>query len=171
MAERTVQTELEMLEIEERRLRLELMKEQVAAMQSRKDQQARNRRDQAKTEEFNRRKVANEQAACSHKKGGIGIEGVFKGGAAEYSVVKHTEPWGETYVKCQRCGKEARDPFFMMRKRNPERVGAYRKANKREYEKTMREYTEWMNLPTDNSPSGGTIFGIQRDVDYEAAAV
>ena len=164
-------SELEKLEVEERKLRLEVMREQVAQIHAQKDQAQRNRQRQAQTEEHNRVQRELQQSACPHRKGGTGVKGVFAGGAAEYSVIKHTEPWGETYVTCQRCGKEWRDPFFMLRRTNPARVAAARKADKRGYDRIMKEYKEALDLPTDNSPSGGTVFSIQRDVEYESTSV
>lgn len=164
-------TELEMLEVEERKLRLELMREQVGQIQAKKDQTARTRRDQAATEAFNRRKTEIEQENCPHKKGGRGIEGIFSGNSSDYSVIKHTEPWGETYVKCQRCGKEWRDPFFMLRKTDPQRVALAKEKDPRDYNLAMKSYKEALEFPTDNSPSGGAIFGIQREVDFAEANV
>jgi hypothetical protein len=164
-------TEFEAMELEERKLRLELMKDQVATLQAAKDKRRINLLNQKQSDDFNRAKTAREQAACSHRKGGKGIEQIFKGGDSEYSVIKHTEPWGETYVKCQRCGKEARDPFYMLRKLNPAKVSEAKKKDAREYNRIMAEYKQWMDFPTDNSPSGGTVFQIQRDVDYDAVAV
>lgn len=169
-AEQPEMTELEQLELEERRHRVALMRDQVAKIEAKKDQELRNRRQQLLIEEKNKAKVSAEQNACAHKKAGRGIEGIFTGSAAEYAVIKHTEPWGETYVKCQRCGKEWRDPFFMLRKLDPRQVSNYKKANKTEYEQQMKDYKWAMELPTDNSPSGGTIFGIERDVEFAARA-
>jgi|GEM_PF-2400110 len=169
-ATKSPNTELEQLEIEERKLRLELMKEQVGQIHAQKDQAARNRQRQSDTERHNRRQTQLQQDACSHKKAGTGVKGIFAGSAAEYSVIKHTEPWGETYVMCQRCGKDVRDPYFMLRKTDPKRVSAAKKADPRGYAAAMQKYKEWMDLPTDNSPSGGTIFNIQRDVDFESAS-
>ena len=162
-------TELEEIELEERRLKLELMREQVETIRSKRESNRRKRADQARTEEFNRRKVLNEQASCAHRKGGRGILGIFSGNASDYSVLKQTEPWGETYVKCQRCGKEWRDPYFMLRKTAPEKVAAARKANPKEYKRLMDEYRAALDFPTDNEPSGGAVFGIQRE-GIEAAA-
>lgn len=163
-------TELQQLELEERRHRTALMREQVAQLASRNEQKERARREQVHTEMANRRKREAQQAQCAHRKAGRGIEGIFSGSAPEYCIIKHTEPWGETYVTCQRCGKEWRDPFFMMRKLDPKKVSEYKKANKREYEQQMRDYKWAMDLPTDNSPSGGTIFSIERDFEYAARA-
>lgn len=158
-------SEFEQLQLEEQKLKLELMRENVAKIHRDKDTEKRNRSMQAATEARNREIQEANQAACAHKKGGNGPEGIFSGDDSKYSVIKHTEPWGETYVKCQRCGKEVRDPFFMLRKTAPEKVAAYRKKNPDEYKRKMDEYREWLNLPTDNSPSGGTIFGFQREDD------
>ena len=162
-------TELEALQLEEQKYRLELLKEQVAQIVAKKETAARNRRDQEATEAFNRRKTEREQAACAHKKGGRGVEGIFAGNSSDYAVIKHTEPWGETYIKCQRCGKEVRDPFFMMRKLYPAKVAEAKKKDPRGFKAAMLLYQEWMNFPTDNSPSGNAIFGIQRESESEAA--
>jgi hypothetical protein len=156
---------IEQLEIEERKYRLQLLKEQVAKIQTEKDTNARNRKAQADTEERNRKNVAMDQARCKHKKGGRDVSGIFDGNSENYAVMKHTEPWGETYIKCQRCGKEVRDPFFMMRKLNPEKVIAFKKKNPARYLRAMKEYRRWASLPTDNSPSGSQIFNIQRAED------
>jgi RNA polymerase-binding transcription factor DksA len=154
MPEPKQMTEMEKLLLEEQQLRVETLRDQVELARSRKAHQVRDRKAQAETEEFNRRKAAADQAVCAHTK---------------YAVIKHTEPWGETYVMCQRCGKEVRDPYHMLRKTAPEKVAEARKKDPKGYDRVMAEYKEWINFPTDNSPSGAAMFGIQRDVEYAAA--
>lgn len=168
------QTELQKLQVENQRLlneaqgmQNEVLRDQIAKMRSVKEAAVRNRAEQERIERFNRTRIAAEQKACPHNKGGRGIEGIFAGNSADRSVIKHTEPWGETYVKCTRCGKEVRDPYFMLRKINPKAVAAAKKKSPKEYAASMRLYRAWLAMPTDNSPSGGTIFGIQREEDMQ----
>jgi hypothetical protein len=173
MADKTAapeMSEFEKLDLEERKYRLEVLKENVAKIHAEKDQAARNRKRQAQTEETNRQQTKLQQDTCPHKKAGTGVKGVFAGGAPEYSVIKHTEPWGETYVMCSRCYKEWRDPYFMLRKIDPKRVSAAKKADPRVYAQKMKEYKWAIDLPTDNSPSGGAIFNIQLDMEYQSTS-
>jgi hypothetical protein len=169
MPEPKQMTEMEKLLLEEQQLRVETLRDQVELARSRKAHQVRDRKAQAETEEFNRRKAAAVQAVCAHKKGGLGANRQTTGDDQKYAVIKHTEPWGETYVMCQRCGKEVRDPYYMLRKTAPEKVAEARKKDPKGYDRVMAEYKEWINFPTDNSPSGAAMFGIQRDVEYAAA--
>jgi len=77
--------------------------------------------------------AAARQKVCSHLKGGIGVDGFHgKGNSSNYAVIKHTYPWGETRVSCQRCGKEWRpgDP----------------------------DYQQALNFPTDNTSSSSSIW-------------
>lgn len=105
---------------------------------------------QASLDDFNA-KVKEQQATCKHKKGGKNMEGILNGNDANYSVIQHTYPWGQTDVICTRCGKEWPQPSLTLRKENP-----------KEYKRLFAIWKEAMQLPTDNEPAGSQIFVITR---------
>lgn len=105
------------------------------------------------------RDKAREQGTCRHKKGGKNMEGILNGNDANYSVIKHTYPWGVTAVHCTRCGKEWWPAPAAMKKANPAA-----------YKQQQREYVEALNLPTDNEPSGSLMFSISYESPEMAAA-
>lgn len=105
---------------------------------------------QASLDDFNA-KIKEQQATCKHKKGGKNMEGILNGNDANYSVVQHTYPWGQTDVMCTRCSKEWRQPSLTLRKENP-----------KAYKVQFAAWKEAMQFPTDNEPSGSQIFVITR---------
>src|SRR6516162_7225595 len=44
-------------------------------------------------------------SACAHRKGGKGLEMIYRGNDHNYAVVKHQLPHGPIIVICQRCPK------------------------------------------------------------------
>lgn len=78
---------------------------------------------------------------CNHRKGGyIAGDGTISLGteAGQYAVIKHTYPWGDTWVRCIRCGN----------KWTPGDPG----------------YDEALLFPTNNQSSSSTQFHV--DVKY-----
>jgi len=92
-----------------------------------------------------------QQANCSHRKGGRGIESLIKGGnAPDYSIIKHLLPWNEWYVRCQRCGKTWKPVHLEDYEDSP--------AGKLAYETAKAEYATARAWPTDNIESTGITF-------------
>lgn len=49
-----------------------------------------------------------QQDNCTHRKGGYIAENgasITNDGIGDYAVIKHTFPWGDTWVRCTRCQK------------------------------------------------------------------
>ena len=92
------------------------------------------------------------QAACRHQKGGRGNEpgGFLRGNDANHSLIKHTLPTNELWIRCSRCGKTWRPKY---REEFP--VGA---AGDAEFSKAKEEYNWAVQANTDNSPSGSITF-------------
>jgi hypothetical protein len=139
---------------ETRKLDLEFRKLQLQTLQ--------NDVDSRKMEEFNRlersrangvtiadqqRTEAAFQAGCSHKKGGVGMDGLNgQGNDAEYAVAKLTWFTGEMLVRCLRCSKTWK----------PVRRAAFPagKDGDEQFEKTRREWKEACAFHTRNQPMG-----------------
>jgi hypothetical protein len=143
MADQKVKDELESLQLEEARF---------AAQKRKQYRDARGKRAEAIEISIRRDRLNTEriQAACQHKKGGKGTAQMYAGNDANFAVITHTLSHGETIVVCQRCGKIARPPVPLPKKATPEMRAQYRAD--------MQEYHRWLNLPTDNEPSGTTLF-------------
>lgn len=98
------------------------------------------------------------QAACTHRKGGKGAAGIYRGQDSNFSVITHTFAEGITRVVCQRCGKKWEPPPPLAKKATPEQ--------KAEYKAAYAEYRRALELPTDNEPSGTVLFAFsQPDMD------
>jgi hypothetical protein len=139
---------------EARKLELELKKLQV--------QTIRDDIDNKKLESFNRlersrqngvaiadqmRTDAAFQSACSHKKGGVGMEGLNgRGNSAEYAVVKIGWFTGEQLVRCLRCSKTWK----------PVRRAAFPEGKKgdEQFQTAHREWKEACGFHTNNQPMG-----------------
>jgi hypothetical protein len=154
MAERMdgkkINDELEQLQLEETRERVQQIRQKRVSRQRRVDSRERSLADQ-------RVRAKLMQARCVHRKGGKGLEGRFVGSDQNYAVVKHTLAHGPTIVICQRCFKlwEPPDPALNSRKASTEE----RKLYRQQYE----EYAQALNLPTDNEPSGTQLFIISKE--------
>lgn len=138
--------ELAAIELEEKRLDLEIKREQVAkirALRSAKLEEARAK--SIATRQFLLQREAN-QNNCNHRKGGIGAEAVMRGQGSDamYAVFKHKLPCNRYFILCSRCGKEwhPAQPLFGIQ--------------------ATPGYNEALNFNTDNSPSGSSTFLFER---------
>lgn len=77
------------------------------------------------------------QHHCNHRKGGNATNyGKVNGDDWQYAFIKHTYPWGDTWVRCIRCGRtwKPADPDY-----------------------------DWaMRAPTNNRPSTSTQFRVDK---------
>jgi hypothetical protein len=147
---RKINDELEQLQLEETRERVQQIRSKRATRQRRMES-----RERSFTEQ--RRREAISQAGCVHRKGGKGVEGRYQGNDTNYAVIKHTLCHGPTLVICQRCFKiwSPPPPELNSRKASSEEKKLYRQL----YE----QYVAALNFPTDNEPSGTQLFVITRD--------
>lgn len=139
-------SELTELELEEKRLDLEIKRETVAKIRSQRAAKLEEGRSKLMaTRQFLAQRKAN-QDNCNHRKGGIGAEAVMRGQGTDamYAVIKHKLPCNRYFVLCQRCGAEwhPAQPLFGIK----EDAG----------------YQEALRWPTDNSPSGSSTFTFER---------
>lgn len=141
-----VVSELTELELEEKRLDLEIKREQVAKIRSQRAAKLEEARSKLMaTRQFLAQREAN-QENCNHRKGGIGAEAVMRGQGSDsmYAVIKHRLPCNKYFILCQRCGKEwhPAQPLF----------GIAATAG----------YDEALRFVTDNSPSSSSTFTFER---------
>jgi hypothetical protein len=146
---KSITDELEALQLEETRERVEEMRNNRAARHLRAE-----RRNVDLLDARARQEAI--QANCWHKKGGKGVQQLAHGNDHNYAVIKHTLSHGPMIVLCQRCSKvwEPPDTALNARKASVEDKALYRKL----YE----EYQWAVNLPTDNEPSGTQLFVITK---------
>jgi hypothetical protein len=145
-----VADELSSLELEEKRLDLEIKRETVASIRAKRASQLGEARAKSlATRQFLAQRAA-QQANCNHRKGGIGHEAVMRGQGTDamYSVWKHKQPNGTWFVLCSRCGKEWHQEF---------------RVQGRLIEAGTPGFLDAINYPSDNSPSGSAVFNYQQD--------
>jgi len=100
---------------------------------------------------------------CAHRKGGKGVEMIYRGNDSNYAVVKHQLPHGPIIVICQRCPKVWYPPDSAL-------IGKGATAEqRRQYARELKEYTEALNYPTDNEMSGSQLFVVTRTDDFAEA--
>ncbi len=135
--------ELKALMLEERRLRNQLLKYELEKMQLKKSELLHNHEQVEKDLADMMRQSALRRRQCNHRKGGRGMEGIRgQGSANEYSIFKHQFPNGEWFIICSRCTNEWRSPD----------------PNDPNYPALYQAYQTALMYPTDNIPSGGSIF-------------
>lgn len=142
---KTITEELENLQLEETRDRVDQMRRVRSAKLHRAARRNQDLLDARAMQEAI-------QANCWHKKGGKGVAMLPHGNDANFAVVKHTLSHGPMIVLCQRCSKvwEPPPPALNARKASAE--------DKALYKKLYAEYQWAVNLPTDNEPSGTQLF-------------
>jgi hypothetical protein len=88
------------------------------------------------------------QKRCNHKKGGNGVAGVMsgQGDSPNYAIIRHTFANGDTWARCQRCGKTWKPPI---RKRC---------KSQEEYDSLYALYELALQYPTTNIPSSSYVF-------------
>ncbi len=154
----------ETLTKEERELRLFCIKEdnELANLQDTKERLA--ERENKRTMRFEGYKSkgrelkkmvsdqAVQQANCSHRKGGRGLEALQRGGTgSDYAVIRHLLPTNEIWQRCQRCGKTWRPP-------NQLDYAMETSEGRSAFDAAQREYREALSWPTDNIMSTGITF-------------
>ena len=152
---KAITEELELLQLEETRDRVEATRAHRSAVRARAE-----RRNQDILD--NRRMEEAQQAACWHKKGGRGVENLSHGNDHNYAVIKHTLSHGPLIVVCQRCRKLWEPPDTRLNARSAS------KEDKALYKKLWDEYQWAVNLPTDNEPSGTQLFVISKNEEPAA---
>lgn len=136
--EKTTAEKLAEIRLRKESLELEDLTYKVENEQNRRSE----RRQQMQTQQRSildaQRQQKAVQDACPHRKGGKDMGGLSRGTDTKYSVNTSTTPWGQQYVMCTRCGKEVWGPF--------------------NGKPADPEFAAWLQLPTDNEPSGTQIF-------------
>jgi hypothetical protein len=145
---KTSVSEAEEVELEFKRLQIEMMRGQIDDVNNKKLRSA-EQRERAQIE-FKKGQaiIAHKQRTCQHRKGGRDNR-FAKGNDQNYSVITNTYPCGEVCISCTRCSKEVWRPDRKLKKTDPEL-----------YATMMAEFKKWSDYPTDNTPSGSKIFEL-----------
>jgi len=141
----TPKEELEALQAEETRLRVEMMRDQVHAARMRKESNAHQAKIHQRDEKARLERLKQVQASCNHRKGGRDVNQFASGNGHDslYAIAWNTYPWKEVVGMCLRCNKEWHPPNCHC---NPVRPN------------TAEEYAEARRFPTDNTPSESVTF-------------
>lgn len=157
-----ISKELQELELEERKLRLEDLRNRVEAERARRETILRaSKMQQDELDKANKAIIAG-QKTCKHRKGGKGLEGISNGNDSNHSVIKHVHACGEIQVMCTRCNKEWWPPLSTWQQtHDPEAFAAAQKSSV-ELARQHEEYKRAVDMPTDNETSGTQLFIITR---------
>lgn len=128
----TIKEELEALRLEKEKLELEALREQVEKSRREKEAKRLASEQQERAIKESQRQEELRQKICNHRKGGMGLEGMVAGNDTNYAVIKHQLPTGEFVVLCTRCCKL--------------------------WNKKDSDFQAALAFPTDNQPSGSTLF-------------
>lgn len=146
MPEKNIQAELDALNLEKARREVANLRSEEAMRRIRRDATEMSLRAEADAD-------ARRHAGCWHKKGGNGVENLFRGNDNNYAVVKHILPTGTLIVVCQRCGCLWEPP-----------PKALLKENRKEYVARFNEYQKAVAFPTDNTTSGSQVFLVSEEL-------
>ena len=151
-----LEKELKELEIKEKQANLQDLQERLAERELKRE----NTRQRAKTNGATLIALDLGQKAyerrCNHRKGGNGAAGVVagQGDSANYAVIKHTFANGDTWLRCQRCGKTWKPPAISQF------------ATREEYLAKYAEYQAALNFPTTNIPSSSYLFKFSDNGEF-----
>jgi hypothetical protein len=148
MPEKSIQSEMEALQLEEMRYRVQEMR----GRQNTREIRRRSIEDSLRSERENRDRT---QALCWHKKGGMGVESLMQGNDSHYAVAKFILPTGPQIVICMRCFKLWKPPEPPPRNASGE--------EKRAYMLEVKEYQEAVAFPTDNTTGGSQIYLVSQN--------
>jgi hypothetical protein len=148
-----LQKEMEALQLEEMRYRVQEMRGHQQGREIRR----RSVEDALEAERIN---TGRTQAACMHKKGGMGVESLMQGNDSHYAVAKFILPTGAQIVICMRCFKLWTPPE-LPRKATPE--------DKQIYARQLKEYQDAIAFPTDNTTGGSQIYLVTDNRNQIAA--
>lgn len=103
------------------------------------------------------------QKKCNHRKGGNGAAGVVggKGDSPDYAVIKHTLAHGDTWIRCQRCGKTWKPPV-----KSQYTDPTTKKFDEFGFESAMRVYETALDFQTKNVTSAGVPFRFSDDGEF-----
>lgn len=103
------------------------------------------------------------QKKCNHRKGGNGAAGVVqgKGDSSDYAVIKHTFAHGDTWVRCQRCGKTWKPP--VKSDYTHPVSGAFDEYG---FDTALRTYETALDFQTKNVTSAGVPFRFSDDGEF-----
>lgn len=111
-----IDTEIKQLELEEKRVRLQVTRQEVAAFHEKESEKARITKIRVEAVQREREEAERRHRACKHKTGGKGKPGFLHGdGAKGYCVGQTVLPTGELYMTCSRCQKEWHHPSWIMK--------------------------------------------------------
>lgn len=139
----------EEVELEFKRLQVELMRDQIAAREAQKEYSRVKIEKMVADMKAAEREMQHRQRVCAHRKGGKNNQ-FAKGNDQNRSIVQNTYPMGEISIMCSRCFKTVWRPELKLKKSDPKL-----------YEAMLAEWKEWSSWPTDNTPSGSKIFEVQ----------
>lgn len=158
-----LELEAKKFEFESQQLTLQSKKAELQDLQERlaeRELKRENNRQKAVTngqtlQQIAKNEVSN-QKRCNHKKGGNGAAGVIggKGDSTDFAVIKHTFAHGDTWVRCQRCGKTWKPPV----KKDY--------TTDETYETALRVYEIALEFQTKNVTSSGVAFRFSDNGEY-----
>lgn len=155
----SIEAQLAALELEQKQLQLEIMRDQVAAIKSKKAAIAeQNRIKIMSTQQFLAQRKAT-QEHCNHRKGGANAQAVIQGegDSDKYAVVKHKLPNNRWWVICQRCLKEWHPA-------NPWNI----EGGELQPLPATPGWEEAIRFNTDNTPSESSIFQFEKTIEASA---
>jgi len=159
-----LELETKKFEFESQQLTLQSKKAELQDLQERlaeRELKRENNRQKAVTngqtlQQISKNETAN-QKRCNHKKGGNGAAGVIggRGDSPDFAVIKHTFAHGDTWIRCQRCGKTWKPP-----------IKADFKGNDDLYDTALRVYEMALEFQTKNVTSSGVAFRFSDNGDF-----
>lgn len=167
-----IDKKMKALELKIKELELQDAEERLAERRLAREARSEKARNNGQTMKQNDQKEAAHQASCTHRKGGNGLPD-FLGGRGQdpqYAVIKHIMLNGDTWVRCQRCGKTWKPPvrknfYFDANGKqtfNPNK-GTFDQAK---YDAKLVEWKEAVNFQTKNITSSSYMFKYSDGGEY-----
>jgi TolA-binding protein len=149
--------ELKQLEIKAKKAELQDLEERLQERELKRDNKRQRSTTNGATLEQIKRGFEATQSRCNHKKGGNGADGIIggQGDDSQFCVLKHVMPWGDTWIRCLRCGKTWKPPIkeqFMFDEKG--KVIPNGKYNEAQYNKAVADYQTALQFQTRNVTSG-----------------
>lgn len=162
--------EMKALELEERKLRVQTLREDIATRQMNDQQKDDILRSRGQQLDDQKNTDLRRQGQCTHRKGGEGIDAIYTGGDDnDYAVWKIIWMTGEMLVRCLRCSKTWKpvslDMFCEVKVKDGKTVPVAPKAPYTDLESAIEafttaqaEYKQACAFPTKNKPMRTTVY-------------
>ncbi len=162
LAQKKADLEAKQMEILERRANSQDLQERLAEREMKRETKGQRSKQNGDTLRSTGQQESARQTACTHRKGGNGIQGYVqgKGQKDDHSLMRHHFANGDVWQRCMRCGKTWKPPVKLD---FTAKDGTFNEAS---YMTAQQVYKAALEMSSSTIPSGGTQWRFSDDGEH-----